>query len=103
MGQQLTRIASLSELPPEGEAREFFVGLSSVCIVNANHNFVAMRNVCPHKGAPLSEGLIENGKLVCAWHGWEFKLSDGTCINRPGACVQLFELAIQGEDVFVKF
>jgi|SRR5476649_1246183 nitrite reductase (NADH) small subunit len=99
---QLTRIASLSELPPEGEAREFFSGQSSVCIVNTNNNFVAMRNVCPHKGAPLSEGSVEDGKLVCAWHGWEFNLADGQCINRPGACVTLFELAIHGNDVFLK-
>lgn len=50
----------------------------------------------------MAEGAIEDGKLVCPWHGWEFNLATGECINHPGASVKVFELAIDGEDVFLK-
>jgi nitrite reductase (NADH) small subunit len=99
---QCTRIASVSELPPDGEARQFAFGLSSVCVANASGTFAALGNICPHRGAPLAEGSVENGKLVCAWHGWEFSLSDGQCIHRPGVSVVVYELVICGEDVFLK-
>ncbi len=101
-GMSLTRIAGLSELPPEGELREFPFGSASVCVANSGGIFTALGNVCPHKGGPLSEGVIESGRLVCPWHGWEFVLSNGRCVNRPGASVKLFELVIHGDDVFLK-
>jgi nitrite reductase (NADH) small subunit len=99
---EFTRIASVSELPPKGEAREFPFGRWFVCVANSDGKFTAMGSVCPHKGGPLAEGSVENGKLVCPWHGWEFNLSDGQCINRPGASVPVFEIVIHGEEVFLK-
>jgi nitrite reductase (NADH) small subunit len=99
---QCTRIGSAFELPPEAEAREFPFGSRTVCVANGGGKFAALGNVCPHKGGPLSEGSIVKGNLVCPWHGWEFRLSDGRCTNRPGASVEVFDLVIHGEDVFLK-
>jgi nitrite reductase (NADH) small subunit len=99
---QCTRIASVSELPPEGELREFPCGSGTVCVANHLGVITVLGNICPHKGGPLAEGAIENGKLVCPWHGWEFNLASGQSIDHPGASVQVFEMVIQGEDVFLK-
>jgi nitrite reductase/ring-hydroxylating ferredoxin subunit len=99
---QFTRIASFFELPPEGEVREFPFLNGTVCVANADGNFAGLGSICPHKGGPLAEGSVESGKLICPWHGWEFRLSDGRCINHSAASVQVFELVIQGEDVFLK-
>jgi len=99
---QRTRIASVFQLPPEGELREFRFGSASVCVANLGGAFTALGNVCPHLGGPLAEGSIEAGKVVCPWHGWEFGLADGRCANHPGASVQHFELVIEGDDVFLK-
>jgi nitrite reductase/ring-hydroxylating ferredoxin subunit len=98
----LTRIAGVAELPPEGELRAFALGPLSVCIANAGGVFTALGNTCPHRGAPLSAGCIEDGKLVCYWHGWEFRLSDGACVNHDSASVERFELVIRGDDVYLK-
>ena len=99
---QCTRIADVSELPPEGELREFPVGSGTVCVANAGGVFSVLGNVCPHKGGPLAQGVIEDGNLVCPWHGWEFALSNGQCTSRPSVSVEVFELLIQDEDVFLK-
>jgi nitrite reductase/ring-hydroxylating ferredoxin subunit len=39
----------------------------------------AYRNVCPHQYGPVVEGRIdpENDEVICPWHGWTFRLSDG--------------------------
>lgn len=34
----------------------------------------AFENACPHRGAPLDQGSIEDGCLVCPLHGWAFTL-----------------------------
>jgi len=37
---------------------------------------------CPHRGARLSQGSIENGCVVCPYHGWQFDGS-GACVRIP--------------------
>lgn len=38
---------------------------------------------CPHRGVPLSKGFIREGRLVCPYHGWQFK-GNGVCHSIPG-------------------
>ena len=47
-----------------------------------NEQFIVQDNICPHRLAPLSEGRIENDKLECAYHGWQFN-KKGTCVKIP--------------------
>lgn len=42
----------------------------------------ALPNLCPHRRAPLSEGLVRGEQLVCPYHGWRFA-TDGS-VTRPG-------------------
>ena len=65
----------------------------SIGVFNVDGEFFAIRNRCPHQGAPLCEGKLwgvlsadkpgsfqyEAGKeiLTCVWHGWEFNIRTG--------------------------
>ncbi|KAJ4827356.1 hypothetical protein Tsubulata_044803 [Turnera subulata] len=52
---------------------------------NANQEWVAFDDKCPHRLAPLSEGRIdENGHLQCSYHGWSFD-GCGSCTRIPQA------------------
>ena len=42
----------------------------------------AFYDLCIHRGAPLSLGWLDNGELVCAYHGWRYA-SDGSCTRIP--------------------
>ena len=42
----------------------------------------ALRNVCPHRGMPLSNGWIDEEGVSCCYHGWKFG-PDGGCVNIP--------------------
>jgi phenylpropionate dioxygenase-like ring-hydroxylating dioxygenase large terminal subunit len=42
----------------------------------------ALRDICPHRAAPLSAGRIREGTVECPYHGWRFK-PDGQCVHIP--------------------
>ena len=43
----------------------------------------AMRDICPHRAAPLSKGCIKSGTVECPYHGWRFDITDGACQEIP--------------------
>ena len=95
------RLASVHEVP-EGTGREFRVGKRFIAVFRYGGEFFALDDVCPHAGAPLSEGPVKNGTIMCMWHAWRFNLRDGTCVNIPKASpVSTYPLTVQGDDLFV--
>ena len=99
---EFQRVMSVSELPPEGEAREVWCGERLICIANSAGTISAMDNVCPHWGGPLGQGKIENGKIVCPWHGWQYDPKTGKTPRKADVRLTIFKLEITGDDVFVE-
>ena len=48
----------------------------------------ALENTCTHAGGPLNEGTVEDGTVVCPWHGSRFRLSDGAVVGGPATFPQ---------------
>src|SRR5271156_3910996 len=94
----LVRICSVRELPAEGRLGEFPAGDVMLCVARLNGKITALDNECPHHGAPLGEGAIENGKVVCPWHAYAFDLTTGLCAEAPERA-RVFEITISGQDV----
>ncbi|HEX5505558.1 MAG TPA: Rieske (2Fe-2S) protein [Thermomicrobiales bacterium] len=91
-------VCRLSELPP-GERRIVAVGRRSIGVLNVAGTLYALRNRCPHQGAPLCLGTVtgttlpgkpyavvygREGEIIkCPWHGWEFELATGRSVFNP--------------------
>ena len=97
-----TRIGSVSDLPSEGQAKEFDCGGRQVCVARVNGQLSAMDNVCPHRGGPLGGGVIDDGKHICPWHVWQFDPATGKSLHVPDAGVALYNLVIERDEVFVE-
>ena len=89
-------------MPAEGEAKEFNCGGKEVCVARVDGSLFAMDNVCPHRGGPLAQGVIDEGKLICPWHGWQFEIATGKSVQVPDTGVVVYKLSVEGEDVFVE-
>jgi nitrite reductase (NADH) small subunit len=99
---EFVRICAKAELPVSGDAKEFIAGDRMLCIANEHGAISAMDNVCPHRGGPLGQGMVEGGKVICPWHAWAFDLKTGAAQHSPDTKVTLYEMKVEGEDVFVK-
>ena len=96
------RLASESELPPEGEVKEFPCGGKMICVANVNGTISAIDNVCLHQGGPLGEGTIEGGKVVCPWHGWQYDPRTGQAVQNPNAKLAVYPIKIEDGEVVVE-
>lgn len=48
----------------------------------------ALEATCTHAGGPLNDGTVEDGTVVCPWHGSRFRLSDGAVVGGPATFPQ---------------
>jgi nitrite reductase (NADH) small subunit len=96
------KLTTQSDLPSVDEAKEFPCGDKMICVANVNGTFSAMDNVCLHRGGPLGEGTIENGKVVCPWHGWEWDPKTGEAAHNANAKVAIYPLKIENGDVLIE-
>jgi nitrite reductase (NADH) small subunit len=56
-------------------------GGDELAVYNVNGEFYATENFCPHKGAPLTEGMLCGHIVECGWHGWQFDVRSGECLT----------------------
>ena len=95
------RLASIDDIP-EGQGREFHVGDRYIALFRHQGQFYAMEDVCPHAGAPLTNGPLSRGTVTCMLHGWRFNLHNGVCVNLSNApAVPTFPVTVHGYDVYV--
>jgi nitrite reductase (NADH) small subunit len=97
-----TRIASKSDVPADGEAKEFPLGERVVCVANIDGAYSAMDNVCVHRGGPLGQGVVLDGKIVCPWHGWMYDPKSGIPDVSPEQRVAVYAIKVEGEDVLIE-
>jgi len=96
------KLAEQSELPGDGEAKEFELGDQVICVANVNGTITAMDNICLHMGGPLGQGYIEAGKIICPWHGWEYDLKTGALGDDPKSRIAVYPIKIENGDVLVE-
>ena len=97
-----TRVASLDEVPlTEGLA--LTVAGKELALFRDGDSLRCLEDSCPHRGAALSEGQVQDGEVVCPWHGWRYGLADGECSTLPGsAAAQCFEVKLEGQEVWLR-
>jgi phenylpropionate dioxygenase-like ring-hydroxylating dioxygenase large terminal subunit len=71
------------DLKPGGMKRQMLLGEPVVLGRMKNGDLFALRDICPHRGVPLSAGkIMPENSVECPYHGWRFK-KDGVCSLIP--------------------
>ena len=88
---------------PEGQGATFPVEDRLVAVFNRGGKYYAIDDICPHMGASLGAGqLDEEGAVLCPWHAWRFDVCDGTWCDNRRLKIDAFDLRIEGEDIQVQ-
>jgi nitrite reductase/ring-hydroxylating ferredoxin subunit len=67
---------------PQGSCKTIELSAGrELALYNINGEFYATENFCPHKGAPLADGLLCDYVIECGLHGWQFDVRTGECLT----------------------
>ncbi len=91
----------LVEEVPETGAKVIELSGRRVAVFRAEERFYAVDDVCPHQDRPLADGQVEDGHLVCPWHGWRFDLGTGQCDLSPGEDLVIHRAEVRGDRLLV--
>jgi len=91
-------------IPPR-EGRCVEIAGRQVAIFHTSEGFLAVENRCPHRGGPLSDGIVNGVTVVCPLHAWKFDLRSGVSSNHPESSVSLitYPVRIQGGIICIEF
>jgi 3-phenylpropionate/trans-cinnamate dioxygenase ferredoxin subunit len=93
---------ALADLPEEGAVR-VEIGAEPVCLVRAEGEVYAIRDVCSHADVPLSEGEVEGTTVECWLHGSRFDLRSGKPTGLPATePVPVYETKVEDGTVLVE-
>lgn len=79
---------------PEGRGQVFRVGEQSIAVFKDGGRLFAIGDRCPHAGASLGSGWIEDGAVVCPLHRWRFRLKDGRCLSGDAETIARFAVEV---------
>ena len=96
--QTVCRVGDLAE----GEGTTAQVGTKLIAIFHAQGQYYAIDDVCPHMGASLGGGYVENGVVTCPWHAWRFRLADGAWADSPRVKTGCYAVRVVGDEVQVE-
>ena len=97
-----TPICSVADIPVLGARRvDRPQGLPVAVFRNAEDRVFALLDRCPHKGGPLSQGIVFGDSVACPLHNWNIALADG-CARAPDeGCTPRFACKVEGGEVFL--
>ncbi|SRR6266568_3560375 len=106
----------------EGERRIVASGRHTIGVVRAKGKLHAYRNICPHQGGPVCEGLLihkveaiigpdktfrgtrfsdDELHIVCPWHGWEFNVETGRCAGDGKHGLHKYKVVERDDEIYV--
>jgi nitrite reductase (NADH) small subunit len=96
-----TRVCTLDEIPRLG-ARVVKSAHGNIAVFrNGEDEVFALLDKCPHKGGPLSQGIVFGRKVACPLHNWQIGLDDGNAVAPDKGCTRGFAVRLDDGVVFV--
>jgi nitrite reductase (NADH) small subunit len=68
---------------------------------SADDRVFALLDRCPHKGGPLSQGIVFGERVACPLHNWSIGLADGIAAAPDEGCTAAFSVRVEGGRIYL--
>lgn len=80
-----TPVLPEAELPADQRLKRVEVDGVGVVVCRDGEQVSAFAGLCPHLAAPMADGWLDRGRVVCPWHGSQFDVQTGAVVRGPAA------------------
>ena len=95
------RVCRLDEIPRLGSRVVELDDIPVAVFRTAEDEVHALEDRCPHKGGPLSQGLVFDQRVTCPLHGWSIRLDTGHACAPDEGCVRRYRIKLEDAEVFI--
>ncbi|MBT9522116.1 MAG: nitrite reductase small subunit NirD [Dechloromonas sp.] len=95
-------ICKLEDIPQLGSRVVHWEERGKIAVFRTSDDDVfALHDKCPHKGGPLSQGIVHGKRVTCPLHGWNIGLEDGQAVAPDVGGCKKFEVKVENGEVFM--
>jgi nitrite reductase [NAD(P)H] small subunit len=98
---QWTEIIRLEEIPRLGSRVLRTDTMDIALFRTAKDEVFALKDSCPHKGGPLSQGIVHGTTVTCPLHNWKIELDSGQALAPDEGCTNRFAVKVENGRVFI--
>jgi nitrite reductase (NADH) small subunit len=96
-----SRIGSLNDIPRRG-ARCVASPRGRIAVFRTGDDQVfALLDRCPHKGGPLSQGIVHGASVTCPLHNWVISLETGKALGADEGAVGTVPIKVENGEIFI--
>ena len=94
-------VAALKDIPPLGSRVITTDDMSIAVFRTASDEVFAVKDACPHKGGPLSQGIVHGTSVTCPLHNWKIDLASGEALGPDEGCTNVFPTKVENGVVYI--
>ena len=96
------KICLVTDIPVLGSRRVSRAkGIDVAVFRNDQDQVFALLDRCPHKGGPLSQGIVFGERVACPLHNWNIELQSGCAVAPDEGCTQKFSVKVEDGQVYL--
>ena len=95
------RVCPLEEIPRLGSRVVQTVKGDIAVFRSGSDEVFALRDQCPHKGGPLSQGIVSDRKVTCPLHGLTVQLDSGEGVAPDKGCTHRYRARVDKGEVYL--
>ena len=100
--EEWIEVGRLDDIPRQG-ARVVRRAQGDIAVFRTVDDEVfALRDRCPHKGGPLSQGIVHGKRVACPLHDWKIHLDSGLAVAPDEGCAARFPVRLDGDRVWLR-
>ena len=102
MSNQWKAVCNVADIPVLGARVVKRATQPDVAIFRNSEDAVfALLDRCPHRGGPLSQGIVFGERVACPLHNWNIELNSGCAVAPDEGCTQKFRVKVEDGQVYL--
>lgn len=94
-------IGTLNDIPRQG-ARVIETAFGNIAVFRTLGDEVfALRDRCPHRAGPLSQGIVHGRRVTCPLHNWVIELESGEAVAPDVGCAKTYAVKVESGQVYL--